>query len=63
MYNYYTLMSERVTSSGNMPPVCSNSLVRRVPSSSLKRLAIPGRYQTGSIEHLTQFITPSAIRI
>ena len=44
-----TLMSERVMSSGNMPPVCSNMLRRSDASEMLKRLATPGRCQTCSI--------------
>ena len=41
-------MSGRVTSSGYMPPVCSNRVRRRVVSSTSNRSAMPGRYQTGS---------------
>mmetsp|Transcript_5105 Transcript_5105/g.16397 ORF Transcript_5105/g.16397 Transcript_5105/m.16397 type:complete len:200 (+) Transcript_5105:740-1339(+) len=55
--------SARVTSSGNMPPVCSNSLRRSASSSSLKRRATPGRCQTGSMEALMQETTPPSRRI
>ncbi len=43
-----TSKSERVTSSGNMPAVCSNRVRRRSASSQPKRAATPGKYQTGS---------------
>mmetsp|Transcript_50414 Transcript_50414/g.109268 ORF Transcript_50414/g.109268 Transcript_50414/m.109268 type:complete len:216 (+) Transcript_50414:1141-1788(+) len=58
-----TERSVRVISSGNMPPVCSNRLRRRTDSSRLKRLAMPGRYQTGSIAHLMAVRTPFSRRI
>ena len=44
-----TCRSGRVTSSGNMPAVCSNSVRRRFVSVVPKRSAMPGRYQTGSM--------------
>jgi len=44
-----TFKSGRVTSSGNMPPVWVKRAFLRSPSSTLKRSAIAGRYQTGSI--------------
>ncbi len=47
-----TSRSPRVTSSGNMPPVCSNSVRRRSASAQPKRVATPGRYQTGSMRGL-----------
>ena len=52
-----------MTSSGNIPPVCSKSLRRSVPSSSLKRFATPGKCQTGSMEALMQWTTPPSSRI
>src|SRR6267154_1198537 len=47
-----TSRSGRVTSSGNMPPVNSKSERRRSDSATAKRLAMPGRYHTGSIAAL-----------
>ena len=47
-----TARSVRVTSSGNMPAVCSNNVRRRWVSLQPKRLAISGRYHTGSIAAL-----------
>ncbi len=44
-----------------MPPVCSKSFCRSTDSSSLNRLAMPGRNHTGSIAHLTALTTPSAV--
>lgn len=44
-----TLRSVRVTSSGYMPFVAWKICWRRFASVVLKRLATPGRYQTGSI--------------
>src|SRR5262249_61680363 len=44
-----TSRSGRVTSSGNMPPVCSNRVRRKQLSSTPKRLATPDRYHTHSI--------------
>mmetsp|Transcript_19902 Transcript_19902/g.50343 ORF Transcript_19902/g.50343 Transcript_19902/m.50343 type:complete len:244 (+) Transcript_19902:759-1490(+) len=58
-----TERSVRVTSSGNMPPVCSKSMRRSVASSSLKRRAMPGRYQTGSIAHLITETTQPSCRM
>src|SRR5580698_1009731 len=49
-----TCKSGRVTSSGNMPAVCSNSCRRRLFSVVAKRSAIPGRYHTGSIAVMLQ---------
>jgi hypothetical protein len=43
-----TFRSERVTSSGYMPPVSSNSTRRRSVSLQPKRSATAGRYHTGS---------------
>ncbi len=48
-----TCRSGRVTSSGNMPAVCSNNCRRKLFSVVAKRCAMPGRYQTGSIAILT----------
>ena len=48
-----TCRSGRVTSSGNMPAVCSNSVRRRLVSVAPKRSAMPGRCQTGSMAILT----------
>jgi hypothetical protein len=55
-----TLMSGRVTSSGNIPPVCSYRVRRRSVSSTPKRAAMPGRCQTGSIAALVVTTAPSA---
>ena len=44
-----TSRSLRVTSSGYMPPVSSNSARRRSASLTLKRSATPGSHHTGSI--------------
>ena len=41
-----------------MPPVCSNSVRRSLSSLTLKRSAMPGRYQTGSIAALVTAISP-----
>ena len=48
----------RVTSSGNMPPVCSNRWRRRLVSPMPQRSATPGRYQTGSSATLVQLTSP-----
>ncbi len=55
-----TRRSGRVTSSGNMPAVCSNRLRRSCVSVVPKRCAMPGRYQTGSIAILTTDRLPLA---
>ena len=55
-------MSGRVTSSGNMPPVCSNSVRRSSPSDVPNRAATPGRYQTGSTATLVTEISPVSCR-
>ena len=47
-----TSRSLRVTSSGYMPPVSSNSARRRSASLTPKRLATPGSHHTGSIATL-----------
>src|SRR5438132_1270060 len=57
-----TCMSGRVITSGNMPAVCSNRLRRNVVSVVPKRLAMPGRYHTGSIAILTTDRLPLALR-
>ena len=51
-----------MTSSGYMPPVSSNSTRRRSVSLQPKRLATPGRYQTGSIAALVTMAAPPAVR-
>ena len=51
-----------MTSSGNMPPVCSKSIRRSVASSKPKRFAIPGRNHTGSTAHLVAATTPFSLR-
>jgi hypothetical protein len=53
-----TLRSGRVTSSGNMPAVCSKSARLRALSFTSKRLARPGRYQTGSMAALVTRTSP-----
>ena len=52
-----------MTSSGNMPPVCSNSTRRNCPSATSKRRAIPGRCQTGSIAAFVTRTSPLSCRI
>lgn len=47
-------------SSGYMPLVCWNMWRRRVCSSTSKRLAMPGRYHTGSTAALVMLIWPLA---
>ena len=54
-------MSGRVTSSGYMPPVCSNSVRRSCVSSTSKRSAMPGRYQTGSMAALVTATSPLGV--
>jgi len=54
------MKSGRVTSSGNMPAVCSNNCRRRLFSVVAKRAASPGRYHTGSIAILTTETLPLA---
>ena len=56
-----TLRSERVTSSGNMPPVCSNRWRRRSVSDAPQRAATPGSHHTGSIATLVQVTSPVAV--
>ena len=58
-----TVRSVRVTSSGNMPAVCSNSVRRRWVSLQPKRLAISGRYHTGSMAALVTTTSPDSRRI
>ena len=53
-----TERSGRVTSSGNMPAVCSNRVRRRFVSVVPKRRAMPGRCQTGSMAALTTETAP-----
>ncbi len=53
-----TSKSGRVISSGNIPPVCSNKARRNAPSVIWNRLAIPGKYQTGSIAALVTTKSP-----
>ncbi len=48
-----TFRSGRSTSSGYMPAVCSCRPWRSSVSLMLKRCAMPGRYQTGSIAAFT----------
>ena len=57
-----TSRSPRVTSSGYMPPVSSNSARRNSPSSTPKRFATPGSHQTGSIAVLVTTAEPFASR-
>jgi hypothetical protein len=52
-------MSLRVTSSGYMPPVSSNSARRSSPSPTLKRRATPGSHHTGSSATLVTAAEPS----
>ena len=58
-----TSRSERVMSSGNMPPVCSKRPRRSAASVRPKRLAMPGRYHTGSTAAFTTLTSPLAHRI
>ena len=51
-----------MTSSGNMPPVSSNSVRRSSVSEQPKRAATPGRYQTGSIATLVTSAAPPSRR-
>ena len=55
------LRSDRVTSSGNMPPVCSNRWRRRSVSDAPQRAATPGNHHTGSIATLVQVTSPVAV--
>ncbi len=50
-------MSGRVTSSGYMPPVCSNSVRRSDCSLTPKRSATPGSHHTGSTAALVTEIS------
>ena len=56
-----TERSGRVTSSGYMPPVCSNKVRRSLSSVTPKRAAMPGRYQTGSIAALVTATSPRLV--
>src|SRR6476659_4407786 len=58
-----TSRSERVTSSGYMPPVSSKSTRRRSVSLQPNRCATPGRCQTGSIAALVTSAAPPGSRI
>ena len=51
-------MSGRVTSSGNMPAVCSNNVRRNSVSAQPNRCAMPGRYHTGSMAILATAMLP-----
>ena len=52
-----------MTSSGNMPPVCSNSVRRSSLSVQPNRLATPGRYHTGSVAALVTAISRADLTI
>eukprot|EP00962_Isochrysis_galbana_P057499 scaffold29908_cov101-Isochrysis_galbana.AAC.1 len=54
-----TSMSGLVTSSGNIPPVCSYRVRRKSVSSTPKRDAMPGRCHTGSMAALVVTTAPS----
>ena len=58
-----TLRSGRVTSSGNMPAVCSKSARRSADSFTSKRAAIPGSHQTGSMAALVTRTSPATERM
>jgi hypothetical protein len=53
-----TLRSGRVTSSGYMPPVCSNNVCRSFSSLTPKRAATPGKCHTGSIAAFVTATSP-----
>ena len=56
-----TPRSRRVTSSGNMPPVCSNRWRRRSVLGRAAARATPGSHHTGSIATLVQVASPVAV--
>ena len=56
-----TSRSLRVTSSGYMPPVSSNSTRRRSFSEQPNRWATPGSHHTGSIAALVTIAAPPAV--
>ena len=58
-----TSRSLRVTSSGYMPPVSSNSARRRSASLTLKRRATPGSHHTGSTAILVTVADASSSRM
>src|SRR5436190_14021857 len=55
-----TLRSGRVTSSGYMPPVCSNRQRRSAPSPTPNLSATPGSHQTGSTAILVTETSPAS---
>ena len=58
-----TSRSPRVTSSGNIRPVSSNSVRRSSASVHPKRRATPGRYHTGSSATLVTTAAPESRRM